>query len=48
MALLAPGGARFQGVFLEVIFFIFCDFGVPRGSKTGAFVVHFDDFFVIG
>ena len=28
-------------------FHIFCDFGVPRGSKIGAFGIQFDDFFVI-
>ena len=38
----------FQVFFWRSLFRIFCDFGVPRGSKIGAFGVHFDDFFVIG
>ena len=38
----------FHVFFWRSLFRIFCDFGVPRASKIGAFGVHFDDFFVIG
>ena len=38
----------FKCFFWRSLFHIFCDFGVPRASKIGAFGVHFDDFFVIG
>ena len=38
----------FQVFFWRSLFHTFCDFGVPRVSKIGAFGVHFELFFVIG
>ena len=37
----------FQVFFWRSFFRTFCDFGVPRAPKIGAFGVHFEDFFVI-
>ena len=42
----ASAGPR--SFFRSHFFSFFCDFGVPRAPKIGAFGVHFDDFFVIG
>ena len=38
----------FRLFFWRSFFRIFCDFGGPGGSQIGAFLINFDDFFVIG